>query len=410
MAQVLVRPETNMTKKLQPAPDWEPNRAKTVEDRASEYARMRNECPVALGLDGWGAERFWSVMRYQDVVRVVRDPKSFRNGASARLGIRRAPLESDPPEHGQIRRLIMPLFLPRAMEARESVTRMIAAEYVETFVGRGGGDAVADIARPYPTQVLLSWLGQPRQDWENIKTWADASRPQKIPDEKQRKHIEAAEQSLWDYSWALIRDRQAHPRDVDSDPVSAMLAGQLDGAPMPEEHAVGMVRLVLAAGHDSTSQAVGIVLHFLATHPEIQAQLRGDRSLIKPGIEEILRLESPVIAMPRSVAEDMELAGRHLCKGDRLFLNWASANRDPEVFEAPDEFRLERTSKPHMVFGSGIHSCAGAPLARQELNILVNEMFDRTAQFELSGPTTLQAMHQYGFETLPIAVATIQKP
>ncbi|NML04344.1 cytochrome P450 [Sphingomonas sp. G-3-2-10] len=385
------------------AADWDPNLNKTVEDRAAEYARLRRGCPVALGHDAWGADRFWGMMRYQDIVSVVRNPKTFANG-TARLGIRRMPLESDPPEHSQIRRLLNPLFSPRAMAEREPLTRGVAAEYVDAFVNAGGGDAIAAIARPIPTQVLLMWLGQPREDWEQIKAWADAARPQQVLNEAHGQRIHDAEQALWDYSWAMARDRQANPRDPAIDPVTAILSGTLDGGPMPEEHAVGMVRLVLAAGHDSTSQAVGIVLHFLATRPEIQAQLRADRSLILKGAEEILRLNSPVVAMPRTVAEDTEFGGRQLCSGERMMLFWASANRDPEVFEDAERFRLDRTGKPHMVFGNGIHSCAGAPLARQEIVAVVNEMFDRTRGFELAGEPSLQPMQQYGFATLPLRV------
>lgn len=385
-------------------PDWDPNLNASVDDRTAQYARLRAQCPVALGNDAWGSARFWGLMRYSDIISAVRDTKAFVNGAQARLGIRRAPLESDPPEHSQIRRLLNPLFSPKAMAAREPFSRTVAAEYLDAFVASGGGDAIAAIARPIPTQVLLGWLGQPREDWVQIKAWADASRPQQIRDDETRERIEIAEKALWDYSWALIRDRQSASRDPASDPVSAILGGTLDGAPMPEEHAVGMVRLVLAAGHDSTSQAIGITLHFLATRLDVQEQLRADRTLVLPACEEILRLNSPVVAMPRTVAHPVELGGRQLCPGDKAMLYWASANRDPEIFEDADTWRLGRAGKPHMVFGSGIHSCAGAPLAKQELVVVVNGLLDRCRAFALAGETTQQPMQQYGFATLPLAV------
>lgn len=386
------------------ADDWDPNEFSSVEDRASEYARLRATCPVAHGRNAWGAARFWSLMRYRDIVSAVRDTKSFSNSALARLEIRRAPLESDPPEHGQIRRLLNPLLSPKAMTAREPMTRRIARDHVAAFVQQGGGDAVAAISRPIPTKVLLSWLGQPIADWEAIKRSADASRPQQLRDDPARARMAAAERALWDYSWDLIRDRQANPRDPDTDPVSAMLAGKLDGGPMPEQHAVGMVRLVLAAGHDSTSQAVGIVLHFLAKNPDVQRILREDHSLIRAGIEEILRLNSPVVAMPRTVVDDVRIGDRQLCTGDRVLLNWASANRDPEVFHDAETWRIDRERNPHMVFGHGIHSCAGAPLARQELQVVAEEMFAHCSGFALAGEATVQDMQQYGFASLPLKV------
>lgn len=381
--------------------DWDPNRARTVDDRAAEYARLRAECPVPFGRDAWASPQFWSVMRYEDIAGVVADTETYSN-AAARLGIRRVPLESDPPEHPQIRRLLMPLFAPKAMGAREGVTRDIAVALIDDLVASRGGDAVQRLSRPFPTQVLMTWLGQPREDWTMIKAWADASRPQQVRDATHRQEIESAEAALWDYSWALIRDRQSNPRDVGADPVSAMLAGEVDSKPLPEQMAVGMVRLVLAAGHDSTSQAVGICTAFLAAHPEHQARLRSDPKLLRTAIDEILRLESPVVAMPRTVAREVELHGRRLKPGDRVLLNWASANRDPSAFEAPDECQLDRFPNRHMVFGSGVHQCAGAPLARQELRVVLEELLARTAAFGLSGEPELQDMQQYGFSRLPI--------
>jgi cytochrome P450 len=341
-------------------------------------------------------------MRHDHIVAAARNTRAFSNSALARLEIRRAPLESDPPEHGQIRRLLSPLFTPRALAAREALTRAIADEYVAAFVADGGGDAIAGIARPVPTQVLLGWLGAPPKDWMPIKAWADASRPQQVPDDATRDRIATAERALWDYSWALIRDRQASPRDTATDPVSAMLSGTLDGAPMPEEMAVGMVRLALAAGHDSTSQAVGIMLHFLAVRGDVQAMLRADRSLIAPAIEETLRLNSPVVAMPRTLVADVELGGRTLRKGERVLLNYASANRDPAAFDKADEWQLGRSTNRNMVFGHGIHSCVGAPLARQEITAVVSAMFDQCTHFRLAGEPGLQPMQQFGYATLPL--------
>jgi cytochrome P450 len=385
-------------------PDWDPNQFKTVDDRAAEYARMREQCPVALGMDAWGAPSFWSVMRHRDIVTCARDSRTFANGASARLGIRRMPLESDPPEHGQIRRLLNPFFLPRALERRAAVIRAAVQEHLEPFVAAGGGDAVRAIARPIPTKVVMAFLGQPLEDWSKIKDWADASRPQQVTDEAARKRIEAAEQALWDYSWALVRDRQASPRPADEDPVTAILNGTINGKPMPEEHAVGMVRLVLAAGHDSTSQAFGIVTHFLATRPDVWAMLSADRTLIRPAIEETLRLNSPVVAMPRTVTTDIELGDRQIRAGDRVLLNWASANRDPDVFDDADVWRLDRPRNPHMVFGHGIHTCAGAPLARQELELYLNRLIDLCYGLEMVGDPTIQQMQQYGFAALPVRI------
>jgi cytochrome P450 len=384
--------------------DWVPETGKSVEHRAAVYADLRQRCPIPRADDGWGGSEFWALMRYDDIAAAVAQPEAFANAASVRLGIRRVPLESDPPEHGQIRRLLMPLFAPRAMAEREPMTRAIAVECLEALLGEGGGDAVKLVTRPFPTQVLLTWLGQPREDWARVKAWADASRPQRVRDAAHGQAIKTAEAALWDYAWAMVRDRQALPRDPASDPVTAMLNGQVDGAPIGEEMAVGMVRLAVAAGHDSTTQAVGICIRYLATHPDAQAMLRADPSRLRMAIEEILRVETPIVAMPRTVKQPVDLAGHHFEPGQRVMLYWASANRDPAAFEAPDECQLDRFPNRHMVFGSGIHLCAGAPLARLELRVVLEELLARTTAFGMAGEPTIQDMHQYGFTSLPVWV------
>lgn len=384
--------------------DWQPNQFRSVDERAMEYARLREDCPVALGKDAWGMERFWSVMRYRDVQAVARDTGSFTN-ANSRLEIRRMPLESDPPEHGQIRRLLNPLLQPKAVSRRSDGIRGVVREHLGPMVLGGGGDAIALLARPVPTKVLLSWLGQPVEDWEMIKDLSDRARPQPVPDGEAKAKLEQVEQALWDYSWQIVRDRQVHAHSPDDDPVTAILGGTIDGQPMPVEYAVGMVRLALAAGHDSTTQAFGILCHFLAARPDVWSRLDSQRELIPAAIEETLRLNSPVVAMPRTARRDLELNGRQICAGEKLLLTWASANRDSCVYENADVWDIDQPRKPHMVFGHGVHICAGAPLARQELLILVEELLDNCATFELAGEPVLQDMNQYGFASLPIAVS-----
>lgn len=383
--------------------DWDPNASKSVDERAAEYTRLRQQCPVALGKDAWGMERFWSVTRYRDVQAVARDTEAYTN-ANSRLEIRRMPLESDPPEHGQIRRLLNPLLQPKAVARRSTHIRTIVRHHLADLVAGAGGDAIALLARPVPTKVLLNWLGQPEEDWELIKNLSDQARPQPVPDGEALAHLQKVEQALWDYSWQMVRQRQANPHKPADDPVCAILGGTIDGQPMPVEHAVGMVRLALAAGHDSTTQAFGIMIHFLATHPEIWRRLEHQRELIPAAIEETLRLNSPVVAMPRTARHDLTLNERQICAGERLLLFWASANRDPEVFDNGEIWDIDHARKPHMVFGHGVHFCAGAPLARQELLVLVEELLDACSSIRLAGEPVVQDMNQYGFASLPVAI------
>jgi len=145
-------------------------------------------------------------------------------------------------------------------------------------------------------------------------------------------------------------------------------------------------------------------MHYLAQRPALQDDFRARPEMIRPSIEEILRLETPVIAMPRCVTKDVVIEGSHLKTGQRLLLNWASANRDGTVFENPAEFSATRKPNNHLVFGMGIHSCLGAPLARQELLITVQELLSRTSRFSVAEEPQLMRMHHYGFASLPVSL------
>jgi cytochrome P450 len=385
-------------------PTWSPPVKVSVEERTKELEAMRTKCPIAFLGNAANKGRAWSVFRWADISQIVRDFATFSNGKRVRLASRRVPLESDPPEHTQIRKLLMPFFSPKYMRQFEAETLSIANDIVGTFIQSGGGDFAHQVARILPTQVLLRRLGQPKEDWKEIKDWSEATMPREKFDADQQRRFSEADAALWAYSRDVVADRKDHPRDADSDIVSALLAGSLDGTPIDEELVVGSVRLMIAAGHDSTSQALGICAHYLATHPELQAQLRSEPTLIPKAIEEILRLESPVVAMPRIVSENVVLHDAELKAGDRVMLNWASANRDPQVYDDPDQFRLDRGPTKHMVFGDGVHTCLGAPMARQEIRISLEMMLSSTTDFSLSGPIEYMDMVHYGFESLPLCL------
>jgi cytochrome P450 len=189
------------------------------------------------------------------------------------------------------------------------------------------------------------------------------------------------------------------PRDVSVDPVSGLLAAP---EPLDKELIAGVVRLLLAAGHDSTTSAIGIALHYLAHNDADQQRLRADPSLIPTAVEEMLRLETPVLAMPRIVARDTVVRGRELTQGDRVMLYWGAGNRDPQAFENPDQPQLDRKPNQHLAFGYGIHKCVGAPLARLELRVALEEWLRRTQAFGLAGEVTVEPWHRFGPRHLPV--------
>jgi cytochrome P450 len=387
--------------------DWDPQGQAAWDDPYGVWERLRAQTPIAFSTTGRrGAGRFWSFLRFEDIVTAARDTATFRNTGGSRFATRRPPLEADPPEHSVWRRLLMPYFGPARMLDLESASRRFTSALLEPLLAAGGGDAAHDFARPLPPQVLLTFLDQPPGDWGQIKTWCEDAYLQTSRDPDLQARFQAADRGLWEYSAGVVADRKERPRDPSLDPVSGLLAARPEGVPLPQDLIVGVVRLLVAAGHDSTTSAVGIALHYLATHADDQQRLRADPSLLPSAIEEILRLETPVLAMPRVVANDTTVRGRQLKQGDRVMFYWASGNRDPQAFEQPDQPRLDRKPNQHLAFGYGIHKCIGAPLARLELRVALEEWLRQTREFGVSGDVTFEPWHRFGPRQLPVWINT----
>jgi cytochrome P450 len=383
--------------------DWEPQGQAAWDDPFGTWDHVRCQTPVAFSTAGRrGAGRFWSFLRFDDIVTAARDTSTFVNTGGSRFATRRPPLEADPPEHGMWRRLLMPYFGPLRMRALEAASRAFTASLLDPLLASGGGDAAHEFARPLPPQVLLTFLDQPPADWEQIKTWCEDAFLQSASEPDLQARFQTADQGLWDYSFAVVADRKQHPRDAAVDPVSGLLVARAEGEPLDESLVAGVVRLLIAAGHDSTTSAVGIALHYLARHADEQARLRDNPGAIPVAVEEMLRLETPVLSMPRIVAHETTIRGRTLRKGDRVMLYWASGNRDPQAFAQPDQADLERKPNQHLAFGYGIHKCIGAPLARLELRVAVEEWLRRASAFGLAGEPTMEPWHRFGPRHLPV--------
>lgn len=371
----------------------------------AHFAHLRAHTPVALqaGSSPNGAGRAaWVLTRYEDIVAAANDPDTF--GQSQRFpGLRRPPLESNPPEHRIWRRLLQPHFLPKAMARMEPFTRKLARDLLAPMLAAGHGDAASAIARPLPPQVLLHWLGQPPGDWEMIKRACEDAYLQGSPDPADQTSFAEAETLLWAYA----RDTVTSRVDRDSvrtgnDPVSAMVAAMATEPVVTRPLVEGVVRLLLAAGHDSTTSALGICIDFVAGEKDLQDALRRNPSRIPAAIEEILRLRTPVLQMPRTVMADTSLGGRQMAEGDAVLLAFGSGNLDEAAFENPARFDMDRRSGQHIAFGVGIHRCIGNILARQEIRVVLEELLAATKHFAVDGDTAHEFWHPYGLRRLPI--------
>jgi cytochrome P450 len=367
------------------------------------YADLRRHCPVAFS-SAWNG--FWSLTRYDDVYAVLNDPETYVTSVQnvvPKLAFtgRRPPLHLDPPEHTPYRRALDPLFNPRRMAELEPAARRFARELLAPLVARGGGDICEEVSSHLPVWVFGEWMNLPEDQRLSLR---EAGREFNLAVQKaDAESVKRTSFALYDMARELIQRRKAHPLDPATDATSALLAATHEGEPLPEEMIIGCVRQVLVVGIIAPTVVVGSICVHLARHPDLQDQLRRDPSLLPAALEEFLRLYTPYRGFARTAKRDVCLHERAIHKDEPIALVYASANRDETVFEAADEFRLDRPNiKEHLAFGRGPHRCLGSALARMELRVMFEELLAATEGFELAGPVKTTLCPEIGALSVPL--------
>jgi cytochrome P450 len=353
-----------------------------VVDPYSVYSELRDRCPVAH-TERWGGS--WMPTRYEDIQAVAHDTEHFssRNvgvtGLAGNNPLVAPPITADPPFHTASRRILLPAFSPKAIEALEPLTRHIANGLIDDVLARGDGraDAACDYAQHIPVRVIGAMLGVPEEDEPIFTDWA--IRVLQIGPTNQEVGRQATREVLEYFRGQVAARREERTGDL----VSQLLDAELDGAPLTEKHILGTCFLLLIAGIDTTWSSIGASLWHLATHPDDRARLIMEPGLVPTAIEEFLRAYSPV-TMAREVVAEVEVGGRTLCPGERVLLTFPAGNRDPELFENPDEVLIDRQHNRHTAFGAGIHRCLGSNLARMELRVAIEEWLQRIPSFHLA--------------------------
>jgi cholest-4-en-3-one 26-monooxygenase len=363
------------------------------------WKRLRRESPVHW-FDVPEGVGFWAVTRRADIVRLSKQPEKFLNAPRLAIFEKGAPpknrdfarhlLNMDPPEHAALRKVASGWFTPRAIRRRLPAVERITGELLAELAGDGESreaDFVADLAAPLTLGVLADMLGVPRDDWRLMFQWtneiAGAADPEyQQPGENAGATSNRARTSLFEYFHELAAERRAHPRD---DMVSVLANARVDGAPIPPLELLSYYLLLVVAGNETTRNAASGGLLALIENPGEFEKLRANPGLVEPAVEEIVRFTSPVIQFCRTPVEDLELHGQKIRANDSLCLFYPSANRDEEVFEDPECFRIDRRPNPHIGFGIGEHFCLGANLARLELRAIFRELAGRLEEVELAG-------------------------
>jgi cytochrome P450 len=379
--------------------DWDPFSTDALSDPPSSWNGLRDDCPAAW-VERMGG--FWLVSRYDDVVDIARASDRFNNSGGPQFGTSRPPLEVDRPEHAFFRRVLQPYFARERVETLEPQVRAYVAEMLAPLIDAGEGDLAEALTYPLPARTLCLWLGLPDDEWAHIKGVSEELFRAEEGRGNDPATRERCNQELYDFSRRLVRERIERPRDPSVDIISGIY-GLTDGtSTVTEETCVEIVRLLITAGHNSTTGGLGNSILRVAGEPEIQRRLRAEPDLIPSAVEEFLRLETPVQAMPRWPNEDTELHGRDVRAGEQVMLFWAAANRDPEQFPDPDRCVLDRSPNQHVTFGRGIHRCIGLDLARLEIRVTLQELLGRTAWFELAGEPTRTTFIRQGVSFLPL--------
>ena len=364
---------------------------------------LRARCPVAHS-DRYGG--VWLPTRHEDVSAIAYDTDHFSSRGVVVAEVKpqaeppiggAPPITSDPPFHAFARRLLLPAFAPRPIQALEPVTRQLCRDLLDRIGDAAECDAAVDYAQDIPPAVIARMLGLPPEDDERFRGFIHDVLESITDDEEA---VMGKEEGLDSYLDRHIADHVEHPRD---DLISYLLDVEIEGTRLSPEHVRGTVLLLLIAGIDTTWSAIGAALWHLAAHADDRHRLAAEPELMGQAVEELLRAYAPV-TMARIVAEDTELGGRRMAAGDWVLLPFPAANRDPEVFEDADRVVIDRAVNRHAAFGLGIHRCLGSNLARMELTVALEEWMARFPDFELADPdaVTWSAGQVRGPRRLPV--------
>jgi cytochrome P450 len=335
--------------------------------------------------------RTWLVTRYEDARQALCDPRLSKvmnrgappTSAGSPLGFHM--LNTDPPDHTRLRRLVSAGFTARRVDRLEPRIATIAAELLDDMAGRDEVDLIDAYAFPLPIQVICELLGVPVADRDSFRSWSNTLVAAGLAvDPSRAGEMREAVMQLVAYIVNLLADKRSSPGD---DLLSALVDVRDDSERLSEAELVSMVFLMLVAGHETTVNLIGNGVHLLLTHPDQLDRLRADRSLLPSAVEEFLRFSSPVqTSTYRITTEPVEYAGVEIPAGAPVLISLMSANRDEKVFTDADRMDVARREAGHIAFGHGIHFCLGAALARLEGRIAIGALLDRFPDLRLGVP------------------------
>jgi cytochrome P450 len=347
---------------------------------------------------------FWALTRYEDIYEAAHDPATFASKHGNTIppmgNNTMIPLHKDPPEHLKYRTLAAAQFGPRAIATLEDDVRAIVTALIDGFIERGECEFSEEFAEHLPGAIIARLVGAPEDDrplfvkWSADLAHADADDPEAAL---------AAAGALWAYLADLVNARRAEPRN---DLTTHLLNAEVDGQSLSDDELCNFLLVVVAAGTDTTTGFLENTLYCLATHPDDRRRLTESPELIPSFIEEMLRYDTSVPSLARTVTRDVEFRGKKFRAGDKVSLLWASGNRDGTEFPEADTLLIDREPNRHIAFGTGIHRCLGSHLARLETRVALEELLTRLPDLRIGDPARLgrrSGMIIRGVKPLPLA-------
>ncbi|WP_283433008.1 cytochrome P450 [Neorhodopirellula lusitana] len=375
--------------------DWDPDSSEVTADQVAAYDKMRNRCPVAHS-----ESRGWSVFRHADVIQILNDPKTFSSTVSRHLSV---PNGMDPPEHTRYRAIIEPYFGPERMAAFEPTCRSIAAELLDEVASHESDiEVMSELATHFAVRIQCAFLGWPTSLHEPLIQWTASH--QNAVRQVDRETLATLATELETIVADLIQERVQNNAKANDDLTASLMHENVGERKLNGEEISSILRNWTVGEVGTISASIGILIHHLAEHPKHQTTLRDDSSLLPQAIDEILRVHNPLHSNRRTTTCPVTLNNRPIEAGERVDINWIAANRDETVFEAAHTVKLERDSSANLLYGAGIHVCPGAPLARMEMLVFMEELFAKTVDFH-SQPKTSAVPESYpasGYSSVPI--------
>ena len=394
------------------AVEFDPFSSEFFDDPTEIYRRLRDEAPVYFN-EKYG---FYALSRFDDVVAAHRDWPGLSSAHGVDLAtlskdpemvrLARMIIMMDPPEHDRLRKLVSRVFTPRAVSALEPMIREVVTSFIEPLEDRDAFDAVADLAAPFPVEIISRMLGVPAGERQQIREWLDLSLHREPGELDPTPEGMAAIIEMAGYFHDLAQEKRRHPADDMLTRLTQVTVDRGDGVDtaLDDNEIAGFATLLGGAGAETVTKLVGNAVVLFDRHPEQWRRVRDDPGCIPRAVEEILRLLPPSQYQGRFSVEDRSYEGGTIPAGFPVLLLTGAATRDPRAFERPDDFDIDRPPSVSIGFGHGVHSCLGAALARMESRVALEEIAARWQRLVVdpSGLRRVTMSNVAGYANVPV--------